>query len=84
MKAIEEEVQGHIERGQGENIERAPMRNIPFMNVKLEHLEENADEKEKVEEERGENNSEREKKYQYIFRPIITTVMFALAMLAFK
>jgi hypothetical protein len=85
LKEIEEEVQSHMERGNERNIERAPMRNIPFMNVKLKYLEENPEEKEKNgQQQNGENNNEREKRNQYIFKPIITTAMFVLAMLAFK
>ncbi len=47
LKKIEEEVQSHMEKGNEQNIDRAPMRNIPFMNVNLKYLKKNAEEKEK-------------------------------------
>jgi hypothetical protein len=36
-----------MEKGSEQNIERAPMRNIPFMNVNLKYLQKNSEEKEK-------------------------------------
>ncbi len=73
-----------MEKGSEQNIERAPMRNIPFMNVNLKYLQKNPEEKEKQQPQNGEKHNEREKTNQYIFKPILTTAMFVLAMLAFK